>query len=167
MLSPWLHPNIIANYLCTPSNLCFYFLLFQEAFRSIEDIYGLMCMVKKTPKASLMVVYYSKLSEIFWMSSNHLYHAYAWIKLFSLQKSFNKNLNHKDMQMIASSAVLAALSVPPYDCSYGASHLELGNEKERSLRVANLIAFDVESKPENREVVCLCFIFLHHIILIS
>ena len=110
-------------------------------------------MVKKTPKSSLMVVYYSKLSEIFWMSSNHLYHAYAWLKLFSLQKSFNKNLNHKDLQMIASSAVLAALSVTPYDRSYGASHLELGNEKERNFRVANLIAFDVESKPENREVV--------------
>ncbi|KAL0320099.1 UNVERIFIED_CONTAM: Eukaryotic translation initiation factor 3 subunit A [Sesamum radiatum] len=126
--------------------------LWQEAFRSIEDIYGLMCMVKKTPKPSLMVVYYSKLSEIFWMSSSHLYHAYAWLKLFSLQKSFNKNLNQKDLQLIASSVVLAALSVPPYDRSYGASHLELENEKERSLRVANLIAFDVESKPENREV---------------
>lgn len=55
--------------------------------------------------------------------------------------------------MIASSAVLAALSVPPYDRSHGASHSELGNEKERNFRVANLIAFDVESKSENREVV--------------
>ncbi|KAK6145005.1 hypothetical protein DH2020_021825 [Rehmannia glutinosa] len=126
--------------------------LWQEAFRSIEDIHGLMCMVKKIPKPSLMVVYYSKLSEIFWMSSNHLYHAYAWLKLFSLQKSFNKNLNQKDLQLIASSVVLAALSVPPYDRSYGASHLELENEKERSFRVANLIAFDVESKLENREM---------------
>ncbi|GFP84864.1 eukaryotic translation initiation factor 3 subunit a [Phtheirospermum japonicum] len=126
--------------------------LWQEAFRSIEDIHGLMCMVKKTPKPSLMVVYYSKLSEIFWMSSSHLYHAYAWLKLFSLQKSFNKNLNQKDLQLIASSVVLAALSVSPYDRSYGASHMELENEKERSSRVANLIAFDVEPKPENREV---------------
>ncbi|NP_001311594.1 eukaryotic translation initiation factor 3 subunit A [Nicotiana tabacum] len=124
--------------------------LWQEAFRSIEDIYGLMCMVKKTPKASLMVVYYGKLTEIFWMSSNHLYHAYAWLKLFSLQKSFNKNLSQKDLQLIASSVVLAALSVPPYDQSYGASHLELENEKERSLRVANLIGFEVEPKAENR-----------------
>ncbi|KAL3814370.1 hypothetical protein ACJIZ3_015638 [Penstemon smallii] len=126
--------------------------LWQEAFRSIEDIHGLMSMVKKTPKSSLMVVYYSKLSEIFWMSSSHLYHAYAWLKLFSLQKSYNKNLNQKDLQLIASSVVLAALSVPPYERSYGASHLELENEKERSFRVANLIAFDVELKPENREV---------------
>ncbi|KAL3843796.1 hypothetical protein ACJIZ3_001199 [Penstemon smallii] len=126
--------------------------LWQEAFRSVEDIHGLMCMVKKTPKSSLMVVYYSKLSEIFWVSSSHLYHAYAWLKLFTLQKNYNKNLNQKDLQLIASSVVLAALSVTPYDRSYGASHLELENEKERSLRVANLIAFDVESKPENREV---------------
>ncbi|CAA3000718.1 eukaryotic translation initiation factor 3 subunit A-like [Olea europaea subsp. europaea] len=126
--------------------------LWQEAFRSIEDIHGLMCIVKKTPKSSLMVVYYAKLSEIFWTSSNHLYHAYAWLKLFSLQKSFNKNLSQKDLQLIASSVVLAALSVPPYDRSYDASHLELQNEKERSLRVANLIAFDVEPKTESREV---------------
>ncbi|XP_073150120.1 eukaryotic translation initiation factor 3 subunit A-like [Henckelia pumila] len=126
--------------------------LWQEAFRSIEDIYGLMCMVKKKPKASLMVIYYSKLLEIFWMSSSHLYHAYAWYKLFLFQKNFNKNLNHKDLQLIASAVVLAALSVPPYDRSYGASHLEHENEKERSLRVGNLISFDVESKPENKEV---------------
>ncbi|OIS97941.1 PREDICTED: eukaryotic translation initiation factor 3 subunit A-like [Nicotiana attenuata] len=125
--------------------------LWQEAFRSIEDVYGLMCMVKKTPKPSLMVVYYGKLTEIFWMSSNHLYHAYAWLKLFSFQKSFNKNLSQKDLQLIASSVVLAALSVSPYDKLYGASHLELENEKERSLRVANLIGFDVEPKTENRE----------------
>ncbi|XP_025883546.1 eukaryotic translation initiation factor 3 subunit A-like [Solanum lycopersicum] len=126
--------------------------LWQEAFRSIEDIYGLMCMVKKIPKPSLMVVYYGKLTEIFWMSSNHLYHAYAWLKLFSLQKSFNKNLSQKDLQLIASSVVLAALSVSPYDKLYGASHLELENEKERSLRLANLIGFDVEARSEKKEV---------------
>uniref|UniRef100_A0A5B6YH07 Eukaryotic translation initiation factor 3 subunit A n=1 Tax=Davidia involucrata TaxID=16924 RepID=A0A5B6YH07_DAVIN len=126
--------------------------LWQEAFRSVEDIHGLMCMVKKTPKASLMVVYYAKLTEIFWISASHLYHAYAWFKLFSLQKSFNKNLSQKDLQLIASSVVLAALSVPPYDHTRGASHLELEHEKERNLRMANLIGFNLDPKLENREV---------------
>lgn len=125
----------------------------QEAFRSIEDIHGLMCIVKKTPKASLMVLYYAKLTEIFWISSSHLYHAYAWFKLFLLQKSFNKNLSQKDLQLIASSVVLAALSVPPHDHTHGASHLEVEHEKERNLRMANLIGFNLESKPESREVV--------------
>ncbi|KAA8536786.1 hypothetical protein F0562_029264 [Nyssa sinensis] len=126
--------------------------LWQEAFRSVEDIHGLMCMVKKTPKSSLMVVYYAKLTEIFWISSSHLYHGYAWFKLFLLQKSFNKNLSQKDLQLIASSVVLAALSVPPYDHTRGASHLELENEKERNLRMANLIGFNLDPKLEGREV---------------
>lgn len=133
----------------------------QEAFRSIEDIHGLMGMVKKTPKASLMVVYYAKLTEIFWISSSHLNHAYAWFRLFWLQKSFNKNLSQKDLQLIASSVVLAALSVPPYDHTRGASHLELEHAKERNLRMDNLIGFNLENKPESREVViCLQFSFL-------
>ncbi|KAK9691948.1 hypothetical protein RND81_09G230900 [Saponaria officinalis] len=126
--------------------------LWQEAFRSVEDIHGLMCLVKKTPKPSLMVVYYAKLTEIFWISGSHLYHAYAWLKLFLLQKKFNKNLSQKDLQTIASSVVLAAISVPPYDHSYGASHLELENEKERNMRMANLINFNLDPKLESREV---------------
>lgn len=133
------------------NNFSGYFL--QEAFRSIEDIHGLMCMVKKTPKSSLMAVYYAKLTEIFWISGSHLYHAYAWFKLFLLQKSFNKNLSQKDLQLIASSVVLAALSVTPYDHTHGASHLDQENEKERNLRMANLIGFNLESKLESKEVV--------------
>ncbi|KAJ4982275.1 hypothetical protein NE237_033112 [Protea cynaroides] len=126
--------------------------LWQEAFRSVEDIYGLMCMVKKTPKPSLMVLYYAKLTEIFWVSDSHLYHAYAWFKLFTLQKSYNKNLTQKDLQLIASSVVLAALSVTPYDHTHGASHLELQNVKERNLRMASLIGFNLDPKHESREV---------------
>ncbi|KAJ0250280.1 Eukaryotic translation initiation factor 3 subunit A [Hirschfeldia incana] len=126
--------------------------LWQEAFRSVEDIYGLMCMVKKTPKSSLLMVYYSKLTEIFWISSSPLYHAYAWFKLFSLQKNFNKNLSQKDLQLIASSVVLAALSVPPFDRAQSASHMELENEKERNLRMANLIGFNLEPKFEGRDM---------------
>ncbi|KAI3987554.1 hypothetical protein MKX01_003240 [Papaver californicum] len=126
--------------------------LWQEAFRSVEDIHGLMCMVKKTPKPSLLVVYYAKLTEIFRVSDSQLYNAYAWSKLFSLQKSYNRNLTQKDLQLIASSVVLAALSVTPYDRGYGASHLELENEKERNLRMANLIAFSLDPKRDSREV---------------
>ncbi|KAF3565183.1 hypothetical protein DY000_02015325 [Brassica cretica] len=126
--------------------------LWQEAFRSVEDIYGLMCMVKKTPKSSLLMVYYSKLTEIFWISSSQLYHAYAWFKLFSLQKNFNKNLSQKDLQLIASSVVVAALSVPPFDRAQSASHMELENEKERNLRMANLIGFNLEPKFEGRDM---------------
>ncbi|PKA45951.1 Eukaryotic translation initiation factor 3 subunit A [Apostasia shenzhenica] len=126
--------------------------LWQEAFRSVEDIHGLMSLVKKHPKPSLMVTYYSKLTEIFWVSECHLYHAYAWFKLFTLQKSYNKNLSQKDLQLIASSVLLATLSVTPYDHHRGASHLELENEKERNLRMSSLINFTVDPKREAREI---------------
>ncbi|PWA69667.1 eukaryotic translation initiation factor 3 subunit A [Artemisia annua] len=126
--------------------------LWQEAFRSVEDIYGLTSMVKKMPKSSLMAVYYAKLTEIFWISSSHLYHAYAWFKLFLLQKSFNKNLNQKDLQLIASSVLLAALSAPPYDHLKTASHLEIEHDKERNMRMYNLIGFNIDAKLETREV---------------
>uniref|UniRef100_A0ACD5YW24 Uncharacterized protein n=1 Tax=Avena sativa TaxID=4498 RepID=A0ACD5YW24_AVESA len=126
--------------------------LWQEAFRSVEDIHGLMSLVKRTPKPSVLVIYYAKLTEIFWISESHLYHAYAWLKLFNLQKSYNKNLTQKDLQLLASSVLLAALSVTPYDNKYGASHLELENEKERGLRMANLVNFSLDSKRENREM---------------
>ncbi|EOA19022.1 hypothetical protein CARUB_v10007674mg, partial [Capsella rubella] len=126
--------------------------LCQEAFRATKDIYGLMCMVKKTPKSSLLVVYYSQLVEIFWTSSSNLYHASAWFKLFSLQTNFNKNLSQNDLQLIASSVVLATLSVPPYGQSNGSSHLELENEKEHNLRMSNLIGFNLEHKFEGRDM---------------
>ncbi|MCL7022063.1 hypothetical protein MKW94_015720, partial [Papaver nudicaule] len=126
--------------------------LWQEAFRSVEDIHGLMCMVKKTPKPSLMVVYFAKLTQIFRVSDSQLYNAYAWSKLFSLQKSYNRHLTQKDLQLIASSVVLAALAVTPYDRGYGASHLELENEKERNLRMSNLIAFSLDPKRDGKEV---------------
>nr|GEU88848.1 eukaryotic translation initiation factor 3 subunit A-like [Tanacetum cinerariifolium] len=126
--------------------------LWQEAFRSVEDIYGLTTMFKKMPKSSSMATYYAKLTEIFWVSSSHSYHAYAWFKLFQLQKSFNKNLSQKDLQLIASAVLLAALSAPPYDHSKTASHLELEHEKERNARMYNLIGLNIDVKPERREV---------------
>ncbi|CAN6463503.1 unnamed protein product [Victoria cruziana] len=126
--------------------------LWQEAFRSVEDIHGLMCMVKKTPKPSLMAVYYAKLTEIFWVSDSHLYHAYAWYKLYVLQKSYNKNLTQKDLQLMASSVLLATLSVAPYDHKHGAAHFELENEKERSFRMASLLSFSLDPKRDSREL---------------
>lgn len=125
----------------------------QEAFRSVEDIYGLMSMVKQTPKSSSLVVYYAKLTEIFWVSDSHLYHAYAWLKLFVLQKSHNKKLKQEALQLIASSVLLSALSVSPFDNSHRASHMELENEKERNLRMASLIGFNFDQKRSGREVV--------------
>ncbi|CAK9275979.1 unnamed protein product [Sphagnum jensenii] len=126
--------------------------LWQEAFRSIEDIHGLMTMVKKTPKPQMMAIYYAKLTKIFWVADSHLYHAYAWYKLYNLQRSYNKNLTAKDLQLMASSVLLATLAVTPYDCKHGAHHFELEMEKDRNIRMANLLGFILDPKKDSREV---------------
>jgi hypothetical protein len=79
--------------------------LWQEAFRSVEDIQGLMAMGRKPPKAQMMASYYARLTRIFTVSENHLYAGYAWFKLFSLAKTYNKNLTAADAQVRRCSAV--------------------------------------------------------------
>ncbi|XP_024524072.1 eukaryotic translation initiation factor 3 subunit A [Selaginella moellendorffii] len=125
--------------------------LWQEAFRTIEDIHGLMSMVKKSPKPQMMAIYYAKLIKIFWVSQSHLYHGYAWYKLYNLQKSYNKNLTPKDLQLMASSVLLSTISVQPYDRKHGAHHFELEIEKDRNVRMANLLGFSLDPKRDNRE----------------
>ena len=49
--------------------------LWQEAFRSVEDIHGLAIMGRKPPKPQAMAVYYAKLTQIFTKSENRLYNA--------------------------------------------------------------------------------------------
>lgn len=56
--------------------------LWTEGFRTVEDIYNIMQIGKKTPKAKLMASYYEKLTRIFWVSENYLFHAYAWSVYF-------------------------------------------------------------------------------------
>jgi translation initiation factor 3 subunit A len=104
-------------------------------------------MVKRTPKPQMMAVYYAKLTQIYWVSDSHLYHAYAWYKLYNLQKSYNKNLTAKDLQLMASSVVLATLAVPPYDRKHGAHHFELEMD---------ILGFNIDAKKDSREVVSDC-----------
>ena len=82
-----------------------------------------------------------------------MYHAYAWYKLYILHKRYNKNLSQKDLQLMESYILLAAISIMPYDYKHGDHHFELENEKERSLRMASLLGFSLDSKKDTKEVV--------------
>ena len=52
--------------------------LWQEAFRSVEDLQGLLAMKRKPAKPQMMATYYAKLTKIFSVSGSRLYNGYAW-----------------------------------------------------------------------------------------
>lgn len=102
-----------------------------------------MTLVKKSPKPQMMAIYYAKLTKIFWKSENYLYHAYAWYKLYHLSKTYSKTFTPADLKLMMSCVVLSTLAVPPYDRKHGAAHFELELEKDRNLRMANLLGFSL------------------------
>ncbi|KAI2613075.1 uncharacterized protein GGS25DRAFT_478436 [Hypoxylon fragiforme] len=99
--------------------------LWQEAFRSVEDIHTLLNLSKRPPKNIMMANYYEKLTRIFLVGENYLFHAAAWSRLYSLlrssaglvatgqgKKSDNPSATEADLQKAASFVLLSALSIP-------------------------------------------------------
>ena len=128
-----------------------------EGFRTIEDIHAVMGLVDKAPKVSLMATYYEKLTQIFWVSKNYLFHAYALYKFYSLSKNQNTKLNGDELKMMASSVLLASLSIPIMDeetdnslstsllldssANEGSSYDAMDIAKEKTQRMASLMGF--------------------------
>ncbi|KAH9508602.1 Eukaryotic translation initiation factor 3 subunit A [Bulinus truncatus] len=86
--------------------------LWQEAFKAVEDIHGLITLSKKQPKPSLMANYYQKLGLVFSKSGNHLFHACTLHRLFNLSREQRKNLSSEELQKMASRVLCATLAIP-------------------------------------------------------
>ncbi|KAL7272419.1 eukaryotic translation initiation factor 3 subunit A [Rhizina undulata] len=99
--------------------------LWQEAFRSVEDIHTLLNLSKRPAKNVMMANYYEKLTRIFLVSDNFLFHAAAWSRYYNLlrtsaaqvasQQSSKKDspaCTEADLTRAASLYLLSALSIP-------------------------------------------------------
>jgi translation initiation factor 3 subunit A len=99
--------------------------LWQEAFRSVEDIHTLLNLSKRPPKNIMMANYYEKLTRIFLVGENYLFHAAAWSRYYSLlrqsaamvasgqsKKADNPPITEADLQKAASFVLLSALAIP-------------------------------------------------------
>lgn len=99
--------------------------LWQEAFRSVEDIHTLLNLSKRPPKNIMMANYYEKLTRIFLVGENYLFHAAAWSRYYNLlrqsaalvatgqsKKADNPPITEADLQKAASFVLLSALSIP-------------------------------------------------------
>ena len=128
--------------------------LWQEAFRSIEDIHTLLNLSKRPAKNVMMANYYEKLARIFLVSENYLFHAAAWNRYYNLLrqssaaltaghalKKDNPSVSEADMTKAASFVLLSALSIPVISTSRSRGALVDVDEvrKNKNTRLTNLL----------------------------
>jgi translation initiation factor 3 subunit A len=128
--------------------------LWQEAFRSVEDIHTLLSLSKRPAKAVMMANYFEKLTKIFLVSENYLFHAAAWSRYYNLMrvsaaavaagmspKKDNPAVSEGDMTKAASFVLLSALAIPVISTSRSRGALVDADEarKNKNSRLTNLL----------------------------
>ena len=128
--------------------------LWQEAFRSIEDIHTLLSLSKRPAKNVMMANYYEKLARVFLVSENYLFHAAAWNRYYNLlrqsaaalaaghaSKKESPSVSEADMTKAASFVLLSALSIPVISTSRSRGALVDVDEvrKNKNTRLTNLL----------------------------
>lgn len=116
--------------------------LYMEAFRAVEDIWGLITLSKKPPKASVLANYYTKASLVFWKSDSYLFHAAALYKLFHLNRDLKKTLQPEELRQLASLVLCSTLAIPlphtrersdsllePYSVTGGPGEMSISKQK--------------------------------------
>jgi len=115
--------------------------LWQEAYRTVEDVHLLLQQMKKVPKPSSMAAYYAQLSQIFWVADNQLFHAFSLSRLYAISKTLKAAPSADEMSTMASRAVLATLCIPPSNPVVDINLLEYDLEHEKAKRMAAMLSF--------------------------
>lgn len=115
--------------------------LWQEAFRSVEDVHNLLSMSKRPPKPSMMANYYEKLTKIFMVSENYLFHAASWNRYFTLVRAQGKPLTEDEQTRMTSLVLLSALSIPVIASTKGRpGYIEADEQKNnKAARLSSLL----------------------------
>ncbi|KAH9456574.1 hypothetical protein MJO28_006634 [Puccinia striiformis f. sp. tritici] len=85
--------------------------LWQESFRTAEDINGLIGLSKKVPKNHVMSAFYEKMIKVFGVGDNHLFHAARYNNYFTIQSSIVADQPDK-LKKLSGLVLLSALAVP-------------------------------------------------------
>lgn len=113
--------------------------MWQDAYRTIEDIHASMSQSHAEPEAALMVTYYEKLAQIFWASENYLFHAYSLEQVAALQVVAEPNLDEETRRQNADRVLLATVSIPA--TSTKDDEVLFDQMDEGNMRLARLLGF--------------------------
>uniref|UniRef100_A0A7S3Z8T1 PCI domain-containing protein n=1 Tax=Lotharella globosa TaxID=91324 RepID=A0A7S3Z8T1_9EUKA len=121
--------------------------LWQEAYRTIEDIHedGLDAHISGSER--FMTIYYDRLSQIFWASGNYLFHAYTLEKYFMLSSQLG-DFTEQQRRRMASAVVLAVLAIPSKERTAAADVFDPENEGNN--RLASMLGFKNELPTRQR-----------------
>ncbi|GMT19012.1 hypothetical protein PFISCL1PPCAC_10309, partial [Pristionchus fissidentatus] len=124
--------------------------LWQEAYRSAEDVHGMMQLSKdkdrRTVKPASYVNYYDKLALVFWKAGNRLFHAAALLQKFIIFKDMKKSFSPEEATEQATRVLLASLAIPdgadlPSDLT---RHLDIEDQHLGNIRLlSNLLRLPI------------------------
>ncbi len=123
--------------------------LWNEGFRTIEDIHHLVQKSGKRPSTQLEATYYQKLTDLFLVSENFLFHAYAYKAYFELSVERNKSLTRDDVQTMASCVLLSAMSIPLQSAAAGTTYAAKDSQRAKLRKMAELLSFDINPKRKS------------------
>ncbi|KAK9469315.1 hypothetical protein V1512DRAFT_231632 [Lipomyces arxii] len=113
--------------------------LWQEAFRSVEDIHTLLTISKRPPKPAMMVNYYEKLTKIFLVSDNYLFHAAAASRYHNLRLQ-TRPMTEAEASRSASIVLLSAIAIPVISTSrFRAGMYDVDESKHKNVRLSGLL----------------------------
>lgn len=113
--------------------------LWQETFRSIEDIHGLLNLSKRPIRSSLLANYFEKLALVFLVGENHLFHAAALNKLFTLLKNHPKMAEKEKLEEIAEKNLVASLVIPIIGTNPLVSSLDEDETNEKVSKLSSIV----------------------------
>ncbi|EKX52821.1 translation initiation factor 3, subunit A [Guillardia theta CCMP2712] len=134
--------------------------LWQLAFESAEDLHNVLSHPsnRKAQKSKVMMNYYDKLAQVFWVSENYLFHACAMQRIFHLsERQLNREVSKGDMtkeqaqaqlRSLASKVLLGAVSVPPPAIKQ--QDVDFDPEKDKQIRMAALVGHN--NVPQRRSI---------------